>query len=298
MPLLSLINKTRASWIIVLCIVLNFDFSFAQMSVNNANLTSPVNRLKFGNYLFEGKDYLRALDEFKAYLKTEDNDTARYKFSECFFRIGRYNEAAENYKSLFFHSPLSDAARLGFYKSVFFQNDFKTFRDEVINGFYLPEKYQKEVIRLQLISHFFDNSIMPDTNKFFTHFEDSTKTEIRRFYFMKKYPKKKNPMTAALLSTAIPGLGKIYTEEIGDGITAFVATGLLTYLSINNFNHDHKFRGWLFAGMAALSYAGSIYGSAASAQIYNAGVKFNFDKDVKFYFEQRNYLLPNENWLK
>ncbi len=298
MLLLNLKNKTSAFGIIIFCLILRLEFTFAQTTINDASLASPANRLKFGNYLFEEKDYLRALDEFKAYLKTEDNDTIRYKFSECFFRIGRYKEAAENYKSLFFHSPLSDAARLGFYKSVFFQNDYKIFRDEVNEGSYLPVKYEKDVIRLQLVSHFFDDSVLPDTNKFFIQFEDSNKTEIRKFYFMKKYPKKKNPMTAALLSAAIPGLGKIYTEEIGDGITAFVATGLLTYLSINNFNHDHKFRGWLFAGMAALSYAGNIYGSAASAQIYNAGIKFNFDKDVKFYFEQRNYLLPNENWLK
>ncbi len=285
-------NKTNAFGLLTFFFIVVSNFMIAQNTTDWPDFFSPQSRLEFGNNLFEKKDYLRALDEFKYYLKNEDNDTVRYKFSECFFRIGRYDEAAENYKSLFFHSLLSDEARLGYYKSAFFKNDFLLFREEVSNGFYLPEKYQKEVIRLQLISHFFDNSILPDTNKFFPQFEDSSKTEIRRFYLMKKYPEKKNPTTASLLSAVIPGLGKIYTGEIGDGITAFIATGILTYLSVNNFKHDHNFRGWLFGGMAALSYAGNIYGSAASAHIYNAKVKYNFDNEVKFYFEERNYLLP------
>lgn len=132
----------------------------------------------------------------------------------------------------------------------------------------------------------------PDSNNFFSAFEDSSKSDIRKFYLSKKYPEYKNPTTAALLSAILPGLGKIYTNNISDGITSLIATGLLTYLSINNFQNDHQFRGWLFAGLAAFSYAGNIYGSAASAQIYNAGIRFNFESEVKTYFEKRNYLLP------
>ena len=99
-------------------------------------------------------------------------------------------------------------------------------------------------------------------------------------------------MTAAILSALIPGAGKIYTGEIGDGITSLIVTALTTCLAITNFKADHKFRGWLFSGLAAFFYAGNIYGSAASAQIYKARIQFNFDKDVKLFFEQRNYFLP------
>jgi len=295
----SIAKKNICSiWIFVIGLILNINFVNAQTSHNDESISSPKNRLKFGNYLFADKDYLRAIDEFRAYLKVEDYDTIRFKFSECFYRIGRYSEAAENYKSLFFHSQLSDEARLGYAKSLFFQKDFNNFRDYASTKEYLSSKYEKEIIRLEMISHFFDNSYLPDTNKFFAQFEDSNRTDVRKFYFMKKYPARKKPATAALLSSVIPGLGKIYTGEIGDGITSFITTSLLAYLSINNFNHDHKFRGWLFAGMTTFSYAGNIYGSAASAQIYNAGIKFNFDKDVKLYFERRNYFLPSEDWLE
>jgi len=294
---LSKKNTARFYLVLIMFLLLN-STNYGQHTTDDENLSSPHNRLRFGNYLFSEKDYLRALNEFREYLKTEDNDTVRFKFAECFYRINRFDEASGNFKSLFHHSPLSDEARLSFYKSEFFKNDFAGFRDYVEQENYLPSKYEKDVMRLKLISHFFDNSVLPDTNRFFPAFADSNKAEIRKFYFMKKHPLRKNPTTAALLSAVLPGLGKIYTGEIADGITAFVATGLLTFLSINNFDNDHQFRGWLFAGLASLSYAGNIYGSAASAQIYNAGIKFNFNKEVKLYFEKRNYLLPENDWLR
>ena len=267
-------------------------------TTNLDSLFTTNNRLRFANYLFSDKDYLRAMNEYREYLKVEVNDTARFKFAECFYRMNRFEEASRNFMSLFYHSPFSEQARLGFYKSLFFENDFKGFREYVDEGNYMPQEYKKDITRLKFISYFFDDSVLPDTNKFFPAFNDSNKAAINKFYFMKKYPLKKNPTTAALLSAAVPGLGKIYTGQVGDGITAFIATGLLTFLSATNFSHDHQFRGWLFAGLAAFSYAGNIYGSAASAQIYNAGIKLSFDKEVKLYFEQRNYLLPKDDLLK
>lgn len=276
-------------WIFIL---LNFQNSVSFGQTSSENYFSPDNRLKFGNILFSEKDYLRALNEFKEYLKTNENDTVRFKFAECFYKIGRLEEAAENFKGLFFGSSFQQEARLNFYKSIFYQNDFDRFRFNLTNENYFPVEYEKELIRLKYISMFMDNSVLPDTNIFYNAFSDSNKNDIRKFYLAKRFPKYKNPTTAAILSLIIPGAGKIYAGEIGDGITVFLATGLLTYLSATNFNHNHDFRGWLFAGLAAFTYAGNIYGSAASAHIYNAGVKFNFENELKIYFEKRNYFLP------
>lgn len=272
-------------------------FVIAALSANaqqsSDDFFSAKSRLEFGNYLYGEKDYLRALNEYKEFLKTDNNDTIRFKMAESFLRIGRYEEASNNFKSLFFSSSLADESRLEFLKSLFLSKDLMNLRQLSIDENYTTEKFSHEIERLNFISYFFDNKTLPDSNRFFSAFADSNRTEIKKFYYQKKNPDKKNPVTAALLSAAIPGLGKIYTGEIGDGITSLITTGLLVFLSANNFQHDHNFRGWLFAGFAALSYGGNIYGSAASAQIYNAGIKFNFDNEVKPFFEKRNYFLPN-----
>jgi TM2 domain-containing membrane protein YozV len=264
---------------------------YCQMTGNNDFLL-PGNRLQFGNFLYKDKDYLRAANEFKEYLKVNSSDTVQFRLSNSFLKIGRYTESADNFKGLFFSSTLSDQARLKFYEANFFQNDFNSFRILTERDLYISARYRKEIERLKFTTYFFDNVSLPSENKMIEPFPDSAQAQIAKFYFQKKFPPHKSETTAAILSALLPGAGKIYTGEIGDGITALVTTALSVYLAYTNFNSDHQFRGWLFTGLAAFFYSGNIYGSAASAQIYNARIRFDFDKEVRFYFEQRNYFLP------
>lgn len=293
---LSAAHKNRSLQIAVLLVFLMPILNFAQISNNNSSLFSPVNRLKFGNYLFADKDYLRASVEFKEYLKSFDDDTVRFKYSLCLFNIGKYEEASDNFKTLFYGNPFTEKARLYFYESYFFGKDYKDLRDLVDQQNYKSTQYSKEIERLNNISYLVDDSRLPEMNSFLSVFDDSVQSSIAKFYYQKKNPKHKNPITAAIFSAIIPGSGKIYTGEIGDGITAFITTALSAYLAYSNFKAEHNFRGWLFAGLTAFFYAGNVYGSAASAQIYNARIRFNFDKEVKIYFGERNYFLPNSDY--
>ena len=258
----------------------------------DGNILSSQNRLRFGNYLYYEKDYLRAADEFKEYLRSESNDTIVFRLANSYFQIGHYTEAANNFKGLFFGSQLSEEARLMFYESVFFQNDYKLFRVLAEEQNFGPSLYSKDIERLKYISYFLDNSKLPGENLVLKSFPDSVQSRLLNFYQQKKFPKYKSITTSVILSTLIPGAGKIYTGEVGDGITSLIATALTTYLAITNFKADHQFRGWMFSGLAAFFYAGNIYGSAASAQIYNARIQFNFDNEVRLFFEHRNYFLP------
>ncbi len=249
-------------------------------------------RLEFGNYLYAEKDYLRAFHEFRNVLKTIDNDTIRFRLANSLFKISRMSEAADNFKTLFFGSALSEEARLMFYQSAYFLNDHKWFRELTEQENYQTTKYKNEVERLKSITYFYDKISLPDTNILFKPFHDSVHTRLAKFYKQKKYPQYKSPTAAAVLSSVIPGAGKIYTGEIGDAVAAFLSTAALAYLAVSNFNAEHKFRGWLFTGLTAVFYGGNIYGSAAAAQIYNARIRFNFENEVKLYFEERNYFLP------
>jgi hypothetical protein len=288
------ISKAKIIRIILIITILNI---IPPPTVNcqpmaKGDILSPQNRLRFGNYLYKDQDYLRASVEFKEYLKNESNDTIVFRLANSYFKIGRFTEAADNFKNLFFGSPLSEESRLMFYESVFFQNDYKSLRELADEKIYYTSKYAGDIERLKYASYFLDNSVLPDENVVLQNFPDTTQSRLINFYQQKKFPKYKSLTTAAILSTIIPGTGKIYTGEIGDGITSLVATVFTTYLAVTNFNANHKFRGWLFGGLAAFFYVGNIYGSAASAQIYNARIQFNLDKEVRFFFEQRNYFLP------
>ncbi|MCX6170417.1 MAG: hypothetical protein NTX65_13810 [Ignavibacteriales bacterium] len=260
--------------------------------ISGGNYFSPDKRLQFGNYLYKDKDYLRAANEFKEFLQISSNDTIQFRLSNCLYKMGMFAEAADNFKGLFFSLAISSEARLMFYESNFFQNDFKAFRYLADQNVYISQKYKKEINRLKFTTYFFDNTELPDENVLLESFPDSVQSQVAKFYIQKKFPLHKSPTTATILSTLLPGAGKIYTGEIGDGITALVTTALSAYLAYTNFKAEHQFRGWLFTGLTAFFYGGNIYGSAASAQIYNARIRFDFDKEVRFYFEQRNYFLP------
>ncbi|MCF8421031.1 MAG: hypothetical protein K9G63_19315 [Melioribacteraceae bacterium] len=266
---------------------------------SESDLYSTENRRLFGDYLFCQQDYLRAIREYQEYLKFESNDTVRFKIAYGFNRMGRYIESADNFKSLFFASALAEEAKLEFLTSLYFGGRKNEFFDQLARKTYLPKKYEPHLVRLSYLSEFeksFSYSL-PDSAIFVSLFNDSAKVKMAEFYSRKKHPGYKNPTTAALLSAALPGLGKIYTEEYSDGITAFLLTGLMTFLAVDNFKADHDLRAWLFTGLAAYFYAGNIYGSAASAQIYNAGIRFNFENDFSFYLNQNNYFLPQYDFL-
>lgn len=287
------INYLKA---VLLFLLIPFTPDCGQTAADRANLFSPQNRLSFAAHLYSNQDYLRAANEFREFLKFESNDTVQFRFANCFYKIGRFDEAADNFKTLFFGTQLSHQAKLMFYESNFFSGNYKPFRELVDAENYLPQKFIDEVGRLKSISYLMDDAILPDVNVLLKPFPDSNQTQLAKFYWQKKYPKYKSATTAGFLSAIIPGAGKIYTGEIGDGITAFITTVLSAYLAYSNFKADHQFRGWLFTGLTAFFYGGNIYGSAVSAKIFNARIRINLDNNIKLYFEQRNYFLPEINF--
>lgn len=262
---------------------------FKAQSIND--LYNLENRIKFANYLYQEKDYIRAIDEFKHILNQTENDTLRFRFANSFLILNRYEEASENFKTLFL-SSLSDDAKLFFFKSNFLKNDFNFFRKLTENKNYIPEKYENEISRLNSISYFLDKEKLPPQEILLKPFDDSLQTKLYLFYQLKKNPPRKNPTQAAIFSSIIPGAGKFYTGEISDGIISFFATSLSLFLSINNFQHNHQVRGWIFAGLTSFFYGGNIYGSYVSAKKFNDNTKIKIQDEIKNYFIERNYFLP------
>jgi hypothetical protein len=54
----------------------------------------------------------------------------------------------------------------------------------------------------------------------------------------------------------------------------------------------------LFSGLAAGFYLGNIYGSVASAQIFNAKVDFNFLNDLTEFLLSKNYFINEIDFCK
>lgn len=81
----------------------------------------------------------------------------------------------------------------------------------------------------------------------------------------------KSPALAAVASTFVPGLGKIYAGRIGEGVSSFLVVGSLAGITAENWVRKGA-RDWrtiLFGTLGAAFYIGNIYGSYVSVSIQN-----------------------------
>lgn len=263
------------------------NYSYTQ----GTDLYSPGNRRLFADYLYCQKDYLRAADEFKEILRLSDVDTLHFKIGLSYLKSGSFDSATIYFENIKVKTSLYDISQLEYYKSQFMLNHFDMV--ELGSSLYTPiNKLSKFSLLLGNTEQF------QDKNKFLLPFEGIERETVSGFYDRKLDPPYKNELTAGILAALIPGAGKIYTKNYSDGIFAFLVTGLMSYISYTDFKAHHEFRGWLFAGLGTFFYGGNIYGSIASVQIYNAGIKFKLNSDIKLYLEENNYFVPDYEFCK
>ncbi|NOX16879.1 MAG: hypothetical protein GXO87_01165 [Chlorobi bacterium] len=262
------------------------------------NYFSPRNRLRFGEALFSEGDYLRASDEFAAYLNRRPNDAILFKIGYANLKLGNYFKAENVFQTLSGKKDISLQAKLMFVKTKYLSGDEQFVASGNYKTLNIPEPDLIKIEKLKLLTILKNRKALPDSAEFFKPFQSQLYQDVSRFYFRKKNMKEKSPITAAALSAVIPGAGKIYTENYGDGATAFLVTGLLAFLAYDNFQAEHNGRAWIFTGLAAFFYAGNVYGSYLSAKTYNLEMRLSFENDVKFFIKQNDYFIPEPDFLK
>lgn len=95
--------------------------------------------------------------------------------------------------------------------------------------------------------------------------------------------KPKKPWVAVMMSAILPGSGKFYTGNYKDGIFSLLVVGGSAFQAYRGFNKDgvSSTSGWIFAGLTTGFYAGNVYGSAKSAQVYNQNFWLEIEKDAE-----------------
>ena len=82
--------------------------------------------------------------------------------------------------------------------------------------------------------------------------------------------RKKSPFAAGTFSAIVPGAGKIYTGQIGEGVAAFLTVGVLAAITAENWtkNGIADWKTITFGSVFTIFYIGNIVGSAATVKIY------------------------------
>lgn len=258
-------------------------------------LHQPENKRLFADHLYCSGDYLRASEEYQSYLDYSYNDTIDFKIILCLNAMKKYNLAEQRSVLLMNNNSFRDLVIAERLKNLMTEGDYYGLRQlyNAANTNYPPNK------KLRNFSFFYsETDSLPSPPYLLLPFDQAEVPELQRLYDSKMTLPSKDPALAGFLSVLFPGAGKIYTEEYGDAVFAALATGVFGYIAYSSFKADHKFRGYLFSGVAAWFYAGSIYGSAASAQIFNAKVSFSFSKLLDEYLSIKNFFLPDYGFCK
>lgn len=278
-------------------------FTFSLIFVKNLSaqneLHSPKNVKLFADYIFCEKDYLRAAGEYQKLDGEGMSDTVAYKIALSYSIIQDFDKAIESFnkieaKSLFYELSLLQLMKIKF----LLNNKMELERTVHLNFPFFNNNVKRAAMKLTLLSNL---KLTPDflnETDFLSAFEDSEKVSAKYLFDLRTDPPYRSSFTAGILSAIIPGAGKFYVDEIGDGIMALLTTGIFAFLSYDNFRANHDFRGWLFAGISSLFYAGNIYGSVAAAQIYNSRVDYEFGVNLNLFLEDNNFFIPQTNFCK
>jgi len=273
--------------------------------VCSQNVDSTINPLhtegnifKFAEYLFCQKDYLRSAVEYLRLREESRNEEVKFKIALSFSIIGDYPSAKRYFEQIKENSSYYKYSRLEILKILLLEENYSELNKYTSSsGVNLSGRDSTEN-KILFTSYLRGNQNIPSFENFIKPFDRSEQDGIALLYNAKSNPSHKSPITALILSAIIPGAGKLYTGEISDGIIAFISTGLFAFLAYDNFKANHDFRGWLFTGLAAGFYGGNVYGSFASAQIYNARIKYEFNLQLDSFLKSKNYFIPEYDFCK
>jgi TM2 domain-containing membrane protein YozV len=100
---------------------------------------------------------------------------------------------------------------------------------------------------------------------------------------------RKSPLLAGALSAVVPGLGRVYLGRWPDGLLSFLLIGTTGTLAAQGFYEEGRgsVRGWILGGVAALLYAGNVYGSAVGAVVQRREAEDALMQEVDRAYQQR-----------
>jgi hypothetical protein len=274
--------------------IIIFILTFNSLSLCQLNSFHTPDKIKlFADYLFCQKDYLRAFDEYTKLDYSFINDTILFKLGYISLHIEKFNSSISFFDQINNNSPLKGLS-LNHKTLVYFLNgDLKSIQNNIQSN---PNFNMSSSVKMLILASILHKDIFISKMDF-SIFEQHEREKIQLLSDNRFNPHLKSPLIAGLLSL-IPGLGKIYTKNYSDGLTAFFLNGLLAYLTYNNFQNNHKFRGYLFAILGLSFYAGNIFGSVVSASKYNNNLEKKTILQINEYIKSNNYFLNEINFCK
>ena len=256
---------------------------------------APSSVYEFAEYLYQEGDYLRAAGEFQRYLllagTSEGNDSTLFKIGMC-YRLGKHPQKAityfqriidenpqNSYRDQASHQIAYSYFETGQYNQSMHYIDehyaqSSEYRGKLRNLLVVNHLYLKEWGKAHYISSSFQNS---KHNPF-----DSSTTVLNRLALEGTQLPYKSPVKAGVMSSLVPGSGKMYAHRFNDGLYSLITIGLTGWQAYEGFRKDGKrsTKGWIYGTLCGGFYLGNVYGSIVAVRIYNERLESSLLKKV------------------
>ena len=260
------------------------------LQAQQEDLYNLQNTEKYARYLLASRQYNLAVDEFERLVFLDkNNDEYKNLLLVAIFKNGEPKKALTRIEQIY-HNNISKMPETISNKYLVLLQEIDSI-PQIMQLLNTNFNIKKENNLLFKWSNLMLNKKYKQANKFIdSHkLELGNNTEIIKINNFALHQKHKNPWIAGGLSAFVPGLGKVYTGNYIDALTAFIFVGGNAYQSYRGFkkNGYKSTLGWIFGGIAAGFYVGNIFGSAKAAIRFN-NIKFYETKTkVDTYFEHR-----------
>ena len=106
--------------------------------------------------------------------------------------------------------------------------------------------------------------------------------ELKKAELKIKKANRKSPFLAGLMSTVIPGTGKIYSGKWRQGLISMVPLTLMGFQTYEAYRLQgvKSARFIVFGGLFSLFYIGNIYGSAVSVNVRKTEIEHEVHDEV------------------
>jgi tetratricopeptide (TPR) repeat protein len=255
---------------------------------------APENIRKFADFLYEQGDYLRAAGEYQRYLFYISQDGAeseqmRYKIALCYRFSGKNEQAIQNFETILRLYPQSQFASRAYYQigaTYFLVDQFEQSEQFLREALPHITDAQQHAEAEQLIGlSYLMQKQWSEAGKVFKTLQGSNVASVSQkaivyhnFAEAGADLPTRSPFLAGVLSTIVPGAGRLYTGRLGDALTSLFTVTLTGWQAYDGFRRDglSSVKGWTLGTLSGIFYVGNIYGSVISARVYNRHVADEF----------------------
>jgi len=251
-------------------------------TVKGQNLFDEKNTASFAQFLFMAGQYQLAFNEYSR-LVNFDSNNVEYRLKQIeSLRLGSHSNDALNlaktYHTLFRNYDIEKE----FYRLMILNNQFDELLVFLENNKLLndTDKFVFSCSALILDNKFSSakNLLTNNYNLLLPEYETFLRINNQCLLL-----KRKKPFVSGLMSSVVPGSGKIYSSYWQDGLLAFLYTTMSAWQTYRGFTKygSKSVYGWFSAGLTAGFYFGNIFGSVKAAHKYNHQQSEKFHQQIE-----------------